>query len=189
MGDIRDVRLDDRDDAALLAMVADCPDAFGALYRRYERPILAYLIRRVPSADVAADLHLEVFAAALSGLRDGKGPRGPVGAWLFGIARHKVTDSYRRGSVETAARHSLAMQPVTLYDEDLASIDALRGPPELLGWLADLPADQRDAVVARVLDERDYSEIAGALSCSEEIVRKRVSRGLAGLRTRLENAR
>jgi RNA polymerase sigma-70 factor (ECF subfamily) len=147
------VRFDDRDDEDLLAMVADRPEAFAALYRRYERTILSFLVRRVPSADIAADLHLEVFAAALGGLRDGRGPRGSVAAWLFGIARHKIADSYRRGKVETAARHALAMQPVTLEDEDLKRIEMLRGPPEILGWLEDLPADQRDAVVA-IVDER-----------------------------------
>ena len=35
---------------------------------------------------------------------------------------------------------------------------------------------------ARVIDELDYDEIATALSCSELVVRKRVSRGLAQLR-------
>jgi RNA polymerase sigma factor (sigma-70 family) len=180
------VRFNDRGDDELLAMVARHPEAFAALYRRYERAILAYLVRRLPSADVAADLLLEVFAAALAGLRGGNGPRGPVAAWLFGIARHKIADSYRQGRVETAARHGLGMQPVSFDDDDLQRIEALRGPPELLGWLEELPADQRDAVTARVIDERDYAEIAGALSCSEQIVRKRVSRGLAGLRARME---
>src|SRR6202035_3794226 len=38
---------------------------------------------------------------------------------------------------------------------------------------------------ARVLDEQGYDEIAAELECSESVVRKRVSRGLAALRTRL----
>jgi DNA-directed RNA polymerase specialized sigma24 family protein len=38
-------------------------------------------------------------------------------------------------------------------------------------------------VTARVIEERDYGEIAGQLSLSEQVVRKRVSRGLARLRS------
>ena len=49
-----------------------------------------------------------------------------------------------------------------------------------------LPADQRDAVQARIVEERPYPEIARELRTSEMVVRKRVSRGLATLRERME---
>ncbi len=48
-----------------------------------------------------------------------------------------------------------------------------------------LPADQREAIVARVLDEREYDDISRTLKCSEAVARKRVSRGLATLRRQL----
>ena len=59
------------------------------------------------------------------------------------------------------------------------------------GWdaadnlLAELPVDERAAVHARVIEERPYGDIARALGCSEMVVRKRVSRGLARLRAEL----
>jgi DNA-directed RNA polymerase specialized sigma24 family protein len=53
---------------------------------------------------------------------------------------------------------------------------------------AALPADQFQALTARVLDGRDYVDIAGELECSPSVVRKRVSRAMAYLRTaRREN--
>ena len=48
-----------------------------------------------------------------------------------------------------------------------------------------LAPEQRDAVRAHVIDERPYGEIAGELETSEAVVRKRVSRGLAAMRTRM----
>ena len=57
----------------------------------------------------------------------------------------------------------------------------------MLELLERLPADQREAVRARVLDERSYPDIAGELETSELVVRKRVSRGLSNLRAELEN--
>ncbi|MGO9763978.1 MAG: sigma factor-like helix-turn-helix DNA-binding protein [Solirubrobacteraceae bacterium] len=39
-----------------------------------------------------------------------------------------------------------------------------------------------DALRARILDERDYAQIARELRCSEAVVRKRVSRALRTLR-------
>jgi RNA polymerase sigma factor (sigma-70 family) len=52
-----------------------------------------------------------------------------------------------------------------------------------------LPPNERDAVRARVLNERAYSEIAIQLDCSESVIRQRVSRGLARLRGRLASGR
>jgi RNA polymerase sigma-70 factor (ECF subfamily) len=54
------------------------------------------------------------------------------------------------------------------------------------GALAALPPDQRAAVSARVLDDLEYEEIAVAARTSESVVRKRVSRGLAAMRARLD---
>lgn len=49
-----------------------------------------------------------------------------------------------------------------------------------------LSADQRRVVEARVLDDKPYAQIAREESVSEGVVRKRVSRALAALRSRLE---
>ena len=52
-----------------------------------------------------------------------------------------------------------------------------------------LPAEQRDAVRARVSEGRGYDEIAADLRCSPSLVRKRVSRGLQRMRSDLETPR
>jgi RNA polymerase sigma-70 factor (ECF subfamily) len=45
-----------------------------------------------------------------------------------------------------------------------------------------LPSDQAQAVRARVIEEQTYAQIARHVACSESVIRKRVSRGLANLR-------
>ncbi len=52
-----------------------------------------------------------------------------------------------------------------------------------------LPAEQRHAVRARVIEGRGYDEIAADLRCSPSLVRKRVSRGLQRMRSDLETPR
>src|SRR6185437_12754654 len=59
-------------------------------------------------------------------------------------------------------------------------------PRYALELMAELPDDQRRAVQGRVIEERDYPELARNLACSESVVRQRVSRGLRSLRERLE---
>jgi RNA polymerase sigma-70 factor (ECF subfamily) len=70
--------------------------------------------------------------------------------------------------------------------EALAGTEAIES--RLRAALATLPADARSAVLARVVEERDYGEIAASLRCSEMVVRKRVSRGLQALRSELGEA-
>jgi RNA polymerase sigma-70 factor (ECF subfamily) len=178
----------ERSDQALIRDLARSPEAFVELYRRYEQPVLAYFRRRTTDAELAADLTGEVFARALEGLRAGRTLDGPFAAWLFGIARHVLADSYRHGQVEDESRRRLAMEPVVLTDEALERIDCLGEEETVRDALAGLPADQREALIARIVDERDYDAIAGTLECSPLVVRKRVSRGLAALRSRLGGA-
>jgi RNA polymerase sigma-70 factor (ECF subfamily) len=79
----------------------------------------------------------------------------------------------------------MGMAPLLLTDESVERIAAL--DQTALALVDELPGDQQDAVRARVIDERDYGDIAKDLRCSEAVVRKRVSRGLGTLRAHLED--
>jgi RNA polymerase sigma factor (sigma-70 family) len=76
---------------------------------------------------------------------------------------------------------------IAIDDEDLLAIEqrAAAGAVSVERLLEELPAEQRAAIRARVLDERDYAEIALELECSTQVVRQRVSRGLRTLRARI----
>jgi RNA polymerase sigma-70 factor (ECF subfamily) len=109
---------------------------------------------------------------------------------LFGIARHKLSKSRQRGVVEDRARRRLAMPPLVLADQDIERIESLVGDESnVVALFERLPVALREAVGARVLEERSYEEIAGELRCSPAVVRKRVSRGLARLREDLDEGR
>ena len=79
------------------------------------------------------------------------------------------------------------MPAIELADEDLERIETLQDPQlhAARELLERLPVDQREAIKARVLEERNYSDIAAGISTSEHVIRKRVSRGLTALRTQL----
>ena len=77
------------------------------------------------------------------------------------------------------------MERIELSDQDIARIERLGESDETRALMERLPADQRAAIAAHVIDERPYGEIAGELHTSEAVVRKRVSRGLATMRRRM----
>jgi RNA polymerase sigma factor (sigma-70 family) len=173
-------------DEELLLVTRRRPDAFGVFYERYEERIVRYFLRRVGDAEVAADLTAETFAAALAGAHRFRAGKGSAAAWLFGIARNTLGMSQRRGRVEARARKRIGTPQLVLTDEVLERIEGLGGAA--LELVDDLPAEQRQAVRARVVEEREYADIARDLRCSEAVVRKRVSRGLAHVRDQLGEA-
>jgi RNA polymerase sigma-70 factor (ECF subfamily) len=174
------------DDATLLSASVPDPQAFGAFYDRYEKLLLAYFVRNTGRADLAADLTAEVFAAALASAPSYRPAKGSARGWLFGIARHELADLWQRGRVEDRARRRLQMEQLALEDPELARIEELaESEGQVLDALNALPPDQRMAVEGRVVQERDYAELAQRLRCSESVVRKRVSRGLRTMRTSL----
>lgn len=177
-------------DGELLSRARLEPEAFGAFYDRFEAELLAFFWRATRRADLTADLTAEVFAQALACAGSFNPALGSARGWLHGIARHQLADTWERGRVEDRARRRLGVEPLALSDEMLERIEELgsRAGDSVLELLAELPEDQRRAIQGRVLEERDYRELAQTLACSESVVRQRVSRGLRSLKARLEQS-
>ncbi len=77
------------------------------------------------------------------------------------------------------------MQPIDLDEEAIEILELITDAPAL-DLLPNLPEEQGQAIRARYLEGRDYAEIASELRCSESVVRKRASRGVAALRGQLQ---
>jgi RNA polymerase sigma factor (sigma-70 family) len=177
---------DGADRQGLLCGVHADAESFAAFYRRFERPLLGFFMRCTGRQDLAADLMAETFARALEDLDSYDPTRGRADQWLFGIARHVLAASLRAGRVEAQARQRLGLPALVLDDHASEVIEQLSSSERVLEAL---PDEQRDAVRARVIDERSYGEIASELECSEALIRQRVSRGLRTLRIRLAGER
>src|SRR5918998_4813359 len=135
------------DDQLLLAARRD-PDAYAVFYRRHVDAVLRYLLYRTRSAEQAAELTAEVFAAALESSGRFKRLDTPARAWLFGIVNNKLADSRRRGRIADEARRRLGVERLGLDDaaleraEELADLALGGGGTETL--VEDLPAGERD---------------------------------------------
>jgi RNA polymerase sigma-70 factor, ECF subfamily len=168
----------DSDDALL---VSTDPADFGRFYDRHVDWLLGFFQRRTRNSEAAADLTAETFAAALVARRRFRPGGRPAAAWLYGIAQHKLADYQRRGFAEDKMRRRLGFEriPVTAEDVELFEFLAEDVASQII---SELPLDQREAVRAHVVEDRDYSEIARMSHVSEATVRQRVSRGLRTLR-------
>lgn len=184
-GAARRRRLERLADADLLLLVSERGngDAFEVFYLRHAGVVASYLLRKTGSRHTAEDLTAESFAIALDRAWSFDPERGDARAWLLGIARITMLSTFNKGRVEQAARRKLGVATRDDADEDweavVGRLDA--SVSELVQGLDRLSGEERQAVVARVVEELDYAEIAELQRVSEAAVRQRVSRGLRKL--------
>jgi RNA polymerase sigma-70 factor (ECF subfamily) len=160
--------------------------AFHEFYRAYVDRVVVFFARRTLDPETALDLAGETFALALERRAQfrGRSVQEEQG-WLFAIARNQLLAFWKRGEVERAALQRLGCDPPegTTADiewvERVADLPALRATVQMA--LGDLPHDQAYAVTGRVVDAREYADLAGELNVSEHVVRARVSRGLRAM--------
>jgi RNA polymerase sigma factor (sigma-70 family) len=177
--------LTERSDAELLALTRDRtdPEAFGEFYRRHQGSLNAFLARRTGDRELAQDLVAETFAIAFSKVDRFDPGRGEGRQWLFGIARIALVARLREGGAERAAQGRLQSSEASDAQQVLEAVEARidASSSRVAAGLDELSDRERSAVVSRVVEERDYVEIAHDERATEEVVRQRVSRGLRKL--------
>ena len=158
-------------------------DAFANFYELYVGRVSVYFVRRIFDPEVAVDLTAETFALALERRRQFRGRCAEEEqGWLFAIARNLLHGYWRKGQIEQAAVARLGLERPSLGTEDIeylhrqAGLDGLRG--RLSQALDAVRPDQAAAIRARILEEREYPEIAAEFETTPDVIRARVSRGL-----------
>jgi RNA polymerase sigma-70 factor (ECF subfamily) len=90
-------------------------------------------------------------------------------------------------------RATLWLGPPGLTDEEFERFEELSGlqtlREDVAALLLELPDEHREALRLRVVEEREYAEVAAALGIAEPAARARVSRALRGLASALEGQR
>jgi RNA polymerase sigma-70 factor (ECF subfamily) len=163
------------------------PGSVSDLLELHGAEIHRHLRRLTLTAEDAADLHQETFLRAHRAW-DRLPPEANHRAWLHRIAANVATDAYRRRAVravEAAAPDAAAEHAAGASDDPAARAEAAELRATVRSALAALPARERAAVVARVLEGAAYAEVAEILDCTDENARQIVSRGLRRLRATL----
>jgi RNA polymerase sigma factor (sigma-70 family) len=168
--------------SALVARAQENPAAFGRLYDLYIQPVFRYLYRQVDSLQDAEDLTSQTFVAAYEALPRFQG-QNHFAAWLFGIARHKLMDYYRRKS----AQPQLQISETLSKEEDLLGQIILNEDlSHLRSLIQDLTREEQDLIYLRYLVGLSYAEIAEVVGKSMEAVKKSVYRLLARIKSQME---
>ena len=158
-------------------------EAFARLWREFQPGLLRYLrIKASPAAeDLAADIWLRVMRALPTFEGDEQGFRG----WLYTTARNRLTDWYRSGDrrPEPVDYSSLVVLPaLTDVEEEAAERSST---DRAVALIAELPPDQAEAVMLRVVVGMDVARVATIMGRTSGSVRVLCHRGLKRLEQRL----
>ena len=158
-------------------------EAFQEIYAQVAPPVRRYLSHLAGRSDTADDLLQETFLQ-MHRSRAAYNPAYSVRPWVFGLARNVFLmnrRAARRWAKVCESREDLPEFPVLPEAESLGSRDQIRR------GIASLSADQAEALLLHHEWGFSFEEIAGMLGISAAAARARASRGMADLRTALNN--
>jgi RNA polymerase sigma-70 factor (ECF subfamily) len=170
------------EDEVLARLSLDDPAAFAELYRRHVARIYQFHLFRTGSIEEAQDLTSQTFLAALNDLQRYSG-RSPFCAWLFGIARHKVADYYRRQRNETPLEGMGDFSDPESSPEETVSTQLQLA--QVTKALAAIVPEQAEAITLRIFGELSAAEVGVIMGKSDAAIKMLVHRGLKSLQVKL----
>jgi RNA polymerase sigma factor (sigma-70 family) len=167
-----------------------------AVFRQERGRLRNFIRKRVANESDAEDILQEVFSELVESYWLMR-PVEQVGAWLFRVARNRITDLFRKTKTEPRG-----VDVASPEDEDgLGGLDELLPSPEmgpeaayargvlldeLEAALEELPQAQREAFVAHALEGRSFKELAGVTGVSVNTLLSRKHYAVLFLRERLQ---
>ena len=183
-------------DAALRKqwMMAEQDERISEAIDRDKTRLRNFIRRRVADPSDAEDILQEVFYELVETYRLMK-PIEQVGAWMFRVARNRITDLFRKRKPEASTN-----DPVVAEEEEFLTLEDLlpsrdAGPEaayartvlldELEDALAELPDEQREVFLAHEIEGRSCKELAAETGLSVNTLLSRKHYAVIHLRERL----
>jgi RNA polymerase sigma factor (sigma-70 family) len=176
------------DDASLARRVADRDGvALDAVYRRDAAAVYRYVLALGGNAAWAADATQQAFVAFADRPHAFDAARGPLAAYLAGMARYHLMALWRERPLADPDPADGVM-PGTAIDEVTPETLMVRrqGQEALWAALAALPWPQREALVLVDLQQRPYAEAAAIAGIELNTLRTRVHRARSRLAQALQ---
>jgi RNA polymerase sigma-70 factor, ECF subfamily len=185
----------DPDAALMLRVKQGDTAAFAELVEKYKQPVLNVAYRMLHDATEAEDLAQAVFVQVFKSAHRYH-VASKFSTWLFTITRNLCLNEIRRRS-----RHQVESMDVPHPEQEGQPLHQFEdkqtaSPPERLlhgelehkieQVLAELPENQRMAIVLCRQDELSYEEIARMLGCSVSATKSLIHRGRETLKQRLK---
>jgi len=170
------------DEELLLCLQQGDEQAFTLLYRRRQGAIYRFALHMTGDLVIAEDITQEVFLSLLGGRSTFDSERGPLAAFLFGVARKHILKRLR------PQKEVYAEEDCSIHDDVLSNLVRRETVDQVRRAVLSLPPVYREVVVLCDLEESSYEDASMTLECPVGTVRSRLSRGRAMLAQKLRPA-
>jgi RNA polymerase sigma-70 factor, ECF subfamily len=165
-------------ESAPSSAAAPAAESFEALYRRTFPRVYAYVASLLRDRSAAEEVTAQAFERAYRRRSTYRPGRGPVEAWLFGIARNAALDELRRRSRRARLEEDPAAPGAPVHDE----AEGLLRRETVRAALAALEPRERDLIALKFAGGLSNAEIARVLGMSESNAGTRLHRTITKLR-------
>jgi len=181
-----------QDDVSLIRLIAAGDErALGALYDRWHPLVHGVVMRILQSSDDVDDVVEEAFWQAWRQASRYDTSRGAVQTWLLTIARSRALDRVRslkrlREDPLEGESGEVVVQQVSTEGNPALDTEAAERRTIIVAALADLPAEQREALELGYFGGLSQSEIAERTGQPLGTVKTRMRLAMQKLRGRLQ---
>ena len=161
--------------------------AFAHLVRRHQNAVHRFITRMLGSQDEALELTQETFIKAWQALPQWQ-PQAQFRTWIYRIASNAAMDVLRRRKIVEMIPLQDDFDAPTQSAGPEAQLATRQRMRTLEAALAALPAEQREVIVLREVEELSYAEIAATLDLQEGTVKSRLARAREALASAVRRA-
>jgi len=157
------------------------PEAWDALFHRYQLPLYVYVFELVHEEQTSLDIVQETFIAAvrhIGSLRDD----GKFGSWLFGIAHQKCAQRWRMQNREEILREEIAESPDEFENGPDDLLIRQEQEAAFMNLLNQLPLPQRAVLLLHFIENFSLEEIARITNTPLGTVKSRLHHAKRALR-------
>jgi RNA polymerase sigma-70 factor (ECF subfamily) len=180
------------DDAELIRLIAQAqPDALSELYERYHRLVFSLALNSVANYATAEEITLDVFTRVWEKAETYRPEQAKVSTWLLSLARHRSIDVLRQRNARPE-RNSVSwadvsppFHPPDSNPEEVVELSLQR--EYIRAAIAQLPADQKQALALAYFRGYSHSQIAEVLQQPLGTVKTRLRSAMQKLRQLLQD--
>jgi RNA polymerase sigma-70 factor (ECF subfamily) len=158
--------------------------ALAEVYDTYSPGLYRYAIRRLGDGDLAEECVAETFSRFLQALRDGRGPKDFLQAYLYRVAHNWITDHYRSGPSRSVELTEELRDGHPGPQEDA---EKHRRSAQLRAALQQLTTDQQQVIALKFLEGWENEQIARTLKKPVGAVKSLQHRALAAMQRILQD--
>jgi RNA polymerase sigma-70 factor (ECF subfamily) len=164
------------------------PEAWDALFRRYQLPLYVYVFELVHNEQTSLDIVQETFINAVRHI-GGLQADNKFGSWLFSIAHQKCVQQWRRNAKEKRWLEEDVLPEHEFEDGPAELLIRKEQEEEFMNLVGSLPLPHRSVLLLYFVEDFSLEQIAAITESQLGTVKSRMHYAKKALRKLLEEKR